>query len=144
MLSSTFPSGPPGWGLCVLRVGLATYLVARGAAVAALLSHATNVSTAVIGIGGLIWLLSGAFIAAGFLSPVVQILVASIEVATLAFEWGTTASAVTLGASGLDELLSVIIAVSLALLGPGAYSIDARLFGRREITIPRLAQRPTM
>jgi uncharacterized membrane protein YphA (DoxX/SURF4 family) len=31
----------------------------------------------------------------------------------------------------------VIMAAAIALLGPGAYSIDARLFGRREIIIPR-------
>jgi len=27
-------------------------------------------------------------------------------------------------------------AVSVALLGPGAFSLDSRLFGRREIIIP--------
>jgi uncharacterized membrane protein YphA (DoxX/SURF4 family) len=31
----------------------------------------------------------------------------------------------------------VVLAAAIALLGPGAYSIDARLFGRREIFIPR-------
>ena len=30
----------------------------------------------------------------------------------------------------------IIGAVSIALLGPGAFSLDARLFGRREIIIP--------
>jgi hypothetical protein len=30
-----------------------------------------------------------------------------------------------------------IDAMALALLGPGAYSIDARLFGRATITLPR-------
>ena len=29
-----------------------------------------------------------------------------------------------------------IICIALALLGPGAFSVDARLFGRREIIIP--------
>jgi hypothetical protein len=33
------------------------------------------------------------------------------------------------------------MALAVALIGPGAYSLDARLFGRREIIIPR-ASRP--
>ena len=39
-----------------------------------------------------------------------------------------------------DRLAALIVGVdaaALAMLGPGALSIDARLFGRREITIPR-------
>jgi hypothetical protein len=30
----------------------------------------------------------------------------------------------------------VVDATAIALLGPGAFSLDARLFGRREILIP--------
>jgi uncharacterized membrane protein YphA (DoxX/SURF4 family) len=29
-----------------------------------------------------------------------------------------------------------VMAIAVALLGPGAFSLDARLFGRREIIIP--------
>ena len=32
--------------------------------------------------------------------------------------------------------LVATVCVSLALVGPGAYSIDARLFGWRELTVP--------
>lgn len=34
------------------------------------------------------------------------------------------------------DLLQAVIAATLALAGAGALSIDARTFGRREITIP--------
>jgi len=30
----------------------------------------------------------------------------------------------------------VVLAIVIALLGPGAFSVDARMFGRREILIP--------
>jgi uncharacterized membrane protein YphA (DoxX/SURF4 family) len=41
--------------------------------------------------------------------------------------------------SHLDELVlaSLLLnAIALALLGPGAYSLDARLFGRRVVVVP--------
>jgi uncharacterized membrane protein YphA (DoxX/SURF4 family) len=43
--------------------------------------------------------------------------------------------------NGLSILCVTIAAVAMALLGPGAYSLDARLFGRREIIITQ-ASRP--
>lgn len=38
-------------------------------------------------------------------------------------------------ASSIAHLNLVIICIALVLLGPGAFSLDARLFGRREIVI---------
>jgi hypothetical protein len=38
---------------------------------------------------------------------------------------------------GTVLILSVPMAIALALLGPGAYSLDARIFGRRVIVLPR-------
>ena len=34
-------------------------------------------------------------------------------------------------------LLRIAVALALVMLGPGAHSVDAYLFGRREIMIPR-------
>jgi uncharacterized membrane protein YphA (DoxX/SURF4 family) len=36
-------------------------------------------------------------------------------------------------------VLSSAILIAVILLGPGAFSFDARLFGRREIIIPRVS-----
>ena len=38
---------------------------------------------------------------------------------------------------GTVLILSIPMAIALALLGPGAYSLDARMFGRRVIVLPR-------
>jgi hypothetical protein len=44
-------------------------------------------------------------------------------------------------ASELDDWLTmvfiVVVVAAIILLGPGSLSLDARLFGRREIIIPR-------
>jgi hypothetical protein len=37
---------------------------------------------------------------------------------------------------GPATLFAGVIAVALCLLGPGAFSLDARWFGRREVVIP--------
>src|SRR5262249_9740807 len=42
---------------------------------------------------------------------------------------------------GLAAILVVVIAAAVILLGPGAFSVDARLFGRREIVVPRSTHR---
>jgi uncharacterized membrane protein YphA (DoxX/SURF4 family) len=42
----------------------------------------------------------------------------------------------------LCGILVITVASAIVLLGPGAISIDARLFGRREIIIPRPSPRP--
>lgn len=38
--------------------------------------------------------------------------------------------------TNLETALAACIASALVCLGPGAFSVDARLFGRREIDIP--------
>jgi hypothetical protein len=42
----------------------------------------------------------------------------------------------------LATTLATSIAVAILCLGPGAFSIDARLFGRREIIIPDASHPP--
>jgi uncharacterized membrane protein YphA (DoxX/SURF4 family) len=38
--------------------------------------------------------------------------------------------------------LLTVIAASVACVGPGAYSLDSRVFGRREIVIPKSSRPP--
>ncbi len=82
---------------------------------------------------------SGASLLIGFLTPLGVF--AGLVTIGLAWWWPPLGSPV-----GLDEMLAVlsaIAAVALFLLGPGALSLDARLFGRREISIPPDRDRPS-
>lgn len=56
-----------------------------------------------------------------------------------------TSSGVGEGALPFDRLVGLVLgadAIAIALIGPGAFSVDARLFGRREILIPHDGRSP--
>jgi uncharacterized membrane protein YphA (DoxX/SURF4 family) len=71
-------------------------------------------------------LASTACLLLGFVTPVAAVL---IGLASLGLAFWTTPYPI-------QDLEVVVLAVVIALLGPGAFSIDARMFGRREILIP--------
>jgi len=80
-------------------------------------------------------MLAGACLLAGFLTTVFGAVVAA-EVAAAAFLWLRASS--PHGIAVVSQSITVIVvATAVALLGPGAYSVDARLFGMREIVITR-------
>jgi uncharacterized membrane protein YphA (DoxX/SURF4 family) len=131
-LFSTFPGGWRGAGLLLLRLAVGSAAVAQG------LGYLVASVPATVGawfIGGLLTI-SGASVVIGFLTPVasVGIAVASSRIALTAVLKASSPLAVRLGA-----VEAVAISVSLAILGAGAFSLDAYLFGRREIIIPDIS-----
>jgi len=69
-------------------------------------------------------LISAACLLVGFMTPVAAIVVI------------LGAGAVALFGQFQSALEIIILTVAVALLGPGAFSLDARMFGRREIYLP--------
>lgn len=133
-LYSDFPLALPGFGLLLLRVALAALLLTDGTT-----RTLTALAAITPGLGalshGLALLVLGLPVALGFLTPIVHVTVAIVETLSLA------AGSVMFGDGWWQApLLRIVIALAIAMIGPGAYSIDRRLFGRREIVIrPRLA-----
>ena len=121
-LFSAFPGGWPGLGLLLLRALVGVTLIAQIVAYvgSTKLSMLSWVVTALV-------LIIASCLLVGFMTPVAAIVIGL--------------GAITLAASHVFEtnqtLLNVIVlTIAIALLGPGAFSIDARMFGRREILIP--------
>jgi uncharacterized membrane protein YphA (DoxX/SURF4 family) len=83
---------------------------------------------------GLVLTVAGAALAIGFLTPYAGLLVGLCFLG-IAFSWFPA----PFWGSQDARLVSfgmIITAVAIALLGPGAFSLDGRMFGRREIVIP--------
>jgi uncharacterized membrane protein YphA (DoxX/SURF4 family) len=79
-------------------------------------------------------IVSGIALLLGYLTPVAATLAALTSLGA-GLEWPPLLS---LGPDSfrLSFALLMIIAVALVCLGPGAFSLDARNYGRREIIIP--------
>jgi uncharacterized membrane protein YphA (DoxX/SURF4 family) len=83
---------------------------------------------------GSLLVLAGATLAIGLFTPAASAIVVGAVVCT-ALSWLPPPTPDLFGAS-LPALLIAVMAAALGLIGPGAWSVDARMFGYRQIIIP--------
>ncbi len=79
-------------------------------------------------------LVSGTCLIAGFLTPLACTLTV-LGSFGLAFSWLPLPAHDVLSGN-LVIVNMIVMAIAVAVLGPGAFSLDSRMFGRREIIIP--------
>ena len=117
-LFSTFPDGLPGIGLVLLRTAVAVPFIDAG------MSTALSPSPMLAGVvmAGLAILL-----VIGLWTPLAAALIGVAELGR----------AVSHPAHPWTFVESAALAAALAMLGPGGYSVDARLFGRKHIQFPK-------
>jgi uncharacterized membrane protein YphA (DoxX/SURF4 family) len=129
---SSFPGGRLGAGLLLLRA------VASLTGISLVAARLIGPSTATLDlVSGVLSIASGVAVLAGIFTPAS----ATILALTIAWFWFPVhAEVLRLGVPA--ALVTIAVAVAISLLGPGAFSIDARLFGPREIVISRGARAP--
>jgi putative oxidoreductase len=118
-LYSTFANGWPGAGLLVQRVVSAIVLL-RFCVV-----HLTDSPSSLSMIPHIIGACAGMFFLVGLWTPFVGTLIAVAELWIAVSHFS-------------DPWISILLAtfgVTGAMLGPGAFSVDARLFGRRHLDV---------
>lgn len=116
-LFTMFPLGPAGVALLLLRLSAA-------AMVLMLAFPQTQVNSSQWALAGLAVL--AAFVVVGAFTPVLCTLCCCLEIAAL-FSLH--------GAEAIYMLFAVVNTAALGLLGPGGYSLDARMFGRRRVVL---------
>jgi uncharacterized membrane protein YphA (DoxX/SURF4 family) len=114
-----FPNGWPGRGLLLLRFGVGIVLTHDGVAEMLMAPewHGT-IRQSLATIGGVLLLI-------GLFTPLAGVLVVIVEL------WTAISRADNLRIC----IVLAIVGAALAMLGPGVWSFDARLFGRKRIDI---------
>ena len=118
-LFSSFARGWPGVGLLLLRVAAGSSLSARSILVLG------NTPTFGTGFVQLFIVTAGLLLITGLWTPVVATVMVLLELWRIISRQGDPAS----------DILLCTLALAIALLGPGAWSVDARLFGWKRIEI---------
>ena len=115
-LFSTFAEGWPGIGLLLQRILTGALLIRFG------IMELRAASSPSAAIAQIIAAFAGALLVIGLWTPIVGTLIAVIEL------W--------VAANVSNPWISIIVAIlgaTVAMIGPGAWSIDARLFGRKHL-----------
>jgi len=131
LFSLSYPGGRAGVGLLLLRAAVGLTAVAQGGDCLTARGDPAPWTWA----AGLLAVAAGSSLLVGLLTPFACILL-GLGHAAMAFS-SSTAYLLNLLDGGLFLLTVGGMAAAATLLGPGAYSLDARLFGRREIIIPQ-------
>jgi uncharacterized membrane protein YphA (DoxX/SURF4 family) len=133
---SSFPDEWPGAGLLLLRAATGAGFVAQGVAY----FGGKQAPGAITSAFAVSMVMIGALLLIGSLSRWAAVVAATTSLLSV-FPW-FPGPRVGLFETPITTMLAAVIATALVCLGPGAFSVDARLFGRREVIIPKTSMNP--
>ena len=132
-LFPAFPGGWPGFALLLLRAAVALAVLVQGRFY---LGDGAN-GAQVTWLLGSLALAAGVLLLIGLLTPIAGTVV-GIGGIGIGFSLLPSCTP-NLFNSMLPVVFGAIMLLAIIFLGPGAFSVDARMFGRREIIIPPMS-----
>jgi hypothetical protein len=120
-LFSTFAEGWPGAGLLLQRVLTSAILLYFGA------THLLETATLGPSLPYVIAAVAGVLLLLGLWTPLAGTTIAVVEV------WILSARV----ANSLITIMLAILGATVAMIGPGIWSVDAQLYGRKHLEDPR-------
>ena len=120
-LFSTFAEGWPGAGLFLQRVLTTVLLLCCG------ITHFHGTARLGLSIASVIAAVAGVFLLLGLWTPLAGIAIAIAEV-WIFLAWS---------GSSLTPIMVAGLGATVAMIGPGMWSIDAKLYGRKLLEDPR-------
>ena len=123
-LFSTFAGGWPGVGLLLLRLLTGAALIYFGIVGAMEAPSLTIIVLQIIGIG------AGLLLLIGLWTPVAGTLAAIVKA------WVAFSRFLSHSGDPWIPIVEAVLGTVLAMVGPGVWSIDARLFGRKRVDFP--------
>lgn len=121
-----FPAGMPGVALLLLRLSVAAVLFID--------QHGRLFAPSPSWLM-LLALLVALALCCGCLTPFFAVVGGMLELIENACPMPLGLAAAVVGCTPM-VLVSILVAAAVAMLGPGAYSFDARMFGRRVVLLP--------
>ena len=114
-----FPDGLPGAGLLLLRLVCSVLAIAGGMTTIIVAPDTQTLLLQSIAVAAALFLLVGLW------TPIAALLIVVVEV------WFALSRTRSIESS----VLLATVGAALAVLGPGSYSVDAKLYGRKRIQI---------
>ena len=123
-LFSTFPDGWPGFGLLLLRFGAGIALLCFG-----VMDISLPPGESIAMLRDLFAAAGGVFLLVGLLTPIAGALIAIDQL------WIASSVYASPRDGHWIHILLAVLTAAVAMLGPGAWSIDARRFGRQRFDL---------
>ena len=130
-LFSTFPDGWPGYGLLLLRIGIGIALTGIG-----IHNFMTGVKEPIAIVPEFVAVIGGMFLLSGFWTPITGTLIVIDEL------WIAFSVASSQRDGQWIHVFLAVLAAGTAMVGPGAWSIDALRFGRKRFDIGSKDRKP--